>query len=127
MIVCDPLREFCVIGPTGWHLFGIAYVKVEFIHLQKIHVKLKLEELFMKFTCFVQRELKIKMSNQDKDLYDYIFKIVLIGDTAVGKSNLLTQFTRNQFSLETSTTIGVEFMTKTVEIEGKKVKVGIHT
>ena len=67
------------------------------------------------------------MSNQDKDLYDYIFKIVLIGDTAVGKSNLLTQFTRNQFSLETSTTIGVEFMTKTVEIEGKKVKVGIHT
>jgi GTPase SAR1 family protein len=39
--------------------------------------------------------------------YDLLFKIVLIGDSSVGKSNLLTRFTRNEFNLESKTTIGV--------------------
>jgi len=40
------------------------------------------------------------------------FKIVLIGDSGVGKSNLLSRFTRNEFNLETKATIGVEFAAK---------------
>ncbi|ONH67638.1 GTP-binding protein ypt3 [Cyberlindnera fabianii] len=57
--------------------------------------------------------------------YDYLFKIVLIGDSGVGKSNLLSRFTRNEFNLDSKSTIGVEFATRTLEIEGKKVKAQI--
>lgn len=57
--------------------------------------------------------------------YEYLFKIVLIGDSGVGKSNLLTRFTRNEFNLESRSTIGVEFATRTIEIDGKRVKAQI--
>lgn len=54
---------------------------------------------------------------------DYVFKIVLTGDSGVGKSNLLSRFTRNEFSLESRSTIGVEFSTKEVQVDGKTIKV----
>lgn len=56
------------------------------------------------------------------DEYDYLFKIVLIGDSGVGKSNLLSRFTRNEFSLESKSTIGVEFATKSIIVDGKVIK-----
>jgi len=59
------------------------------------------------------------------DEYDYLFKIVLIGDSGVGKSNLLSRFTRNEFNFESKSTIGVEFATRTVEVEGKTIKAQI--
>ena len=46
--------------------------------------------------------------------YDYLFKIVLIGDSGVGKSQLLSRFTKNEFNLESKATIGVEFATKNI-------------
>lgn len=58
------------------------------------------------------------MSNEHDD-YDYLFKIVLIGDSGVGKSNILSRFTRNEFSVESKSTIGVEFATRSIEIEKK--------
>ncbi|OUS41995.1 ras-related protein Rab11A [Ostreococcus tauri] len=57
--------------------------------------------------------------------YDYLFKIVLIGDSGVGKSNLLSRFTRNEFCLESKSTIGVEFATRSVQIAGKTIKAQI--
>ncbi|CAF0819583.1 unnamed protein product [Rotaria sordida] len=54
--------------------------------------------------------------------YDLIFKLVLIGDSSVGKSNLLLRFTRNEFRLDTQSTIGVEFAYKQLIIDGKKIK-----
>ncbi|GAM19981.1 hypothetical protein SAMD00019534_031560 [Acytostelium subglobosum LB1] len=52
---------------------------------------------------------------------EYLFKIVIIGDSAVGKSNLLNRFTRNEFTEKTKATIGVDFGTKSIEIDGKVV------
>lgn len=52
----------------------------------------------------------------DHHEYDYLFKIVLIGDSGVGKSNILSRFTRNEFSLESKSTIGVEFATRTLQV-----------
>ena len=52
-------------------------------------------------------------------------EVVLIGDSGVGKSNLLSRFTRNEFNLETKSTIGVEFATRSIEAEGKTIKAQI--
>ena len=59
------------------------------------------------------------------DDYDYLFKVVLIGDSGVGKSNLLSRFTRNEFSLESKSTIGVEFATRSIRVDDKIVKAQI--
>ncbi|XP_024930212.1 ras-related protein RABA4c isoform X2 [Ziziphus jujuba] len=56
---------------------------------------------------------------------DYVFKVVLIGDSAVGKSQLLARFSRNEFSLDSKATIGVEFQTKTLVIDHKTIKAQI--
>ncbi|CAN1278267.1 Ras-related protein RABA4d [Linum perenne] len=56
---------------------------------------------------------------------DYVFKVVLIGDSAVGKSQLLARFARNEFSIDSKATIGVEFQTKTLSIDNKTVKAQI--
>lgn len=65
------------------------------------------------------------MTSRGEDEYDYLFKVVLIGDSGVGKSNLLSRFTKNEFNLESKTTIGVEFATKTIEWEDKIIKAQI--
>ncbi len=57
------------------------------------------------------------------DSFDYLFKVILIGDSGVGKSSLLTRYSRNEFSSETKTTIGVEFATSLVNIDDKNIKV----
>lgn len=56
------------------------------------------------------------MARRHEEEYDYLFKVVLIGDSGVGKSNLLSRFTRNEFCLESKSTIGVEFATRTLQV-----------
>eukprot|EP00457_Paulinella_chromatophora_P017917 gb/GEZN01019085.1/.p1 GENE.gb/GEZN01019085.1/~~gb/GEZN01019085.1/.p1 ORF type:complete len:224 (-),score=30.91 gb/GEZN01019085.1/:41-712(-) len=65
------------------------------------------------------------MSAASDDEYDYLFKVVLIGDSGVGKSNLLSRFTRGEFNLESKSTIGVEFATKSIKADGKTIKAQI--
>lgn len=57
--------------------------------------------------------------------YEYLFKIVLIGDSSVGKTDLLSRFTRDEFNPDSRATIGVEFATRTLEINGKRIKAQI--
>jgi len=63
--------------------------------------------------------------SSSQEEYDYLYKVVLIGDSGVGKSNLLSRFTRNEFNLETKSTIGVEFATRSIQTEGKTIKAQI--
>ncbi|CAM8982819.1 unnamed protein product [Rhodiola kirilowii] len=56
------------------------------------------------------------------DDYDYLFKLVLIGDSGFGKSNLLSRFTKNEFNLESKSTIRVEFATRSLNVDGKIIK-----
>jgi len=58
--------------------------------------------------------------------FDHLFKIVLVGDSGVGKSNLLSRFTRNSFTTDEKSTIGVEFATRIIPIaDSKKIKAQI--
>ncbi|KAG9771328.1 ras-domain-containing protein, partial [Aureobasidium melanogenum] len=59
------------------------------------------------------------------DEYDFLFKVVLIGDSGVGKSNLLSRFTRNEFNLDSKSTIGVEFATRSIQVDTKTIKAQI--
>jgi small GTP-binding protein len=56
---------------------------------------------------------------------DFLLKLILVGDSGVGKTNLLTRFTHNEFNPEPKPTIGVEFATKTLQIQDKIVKTQI--
>jgi len=57
--------------------------------------------------------------------YDYLFKLLLIGDSGVGKSCLLLRFTDDTYNDSYISTIGVDFKIRTIEIEGKVIKLQI--
>lgn len=57
--------------------------------------------------------------------YDYLFKIVIVGDSGVGKSSVLLRFAEDTFTESYLTTIGVDFRFKTFNVNGKSVKLQI--
>ena len=57
--------------------------------------------------------------------YDMIFKIVLIGDASVGKTNILSKYLNNEFDANSKATVGVEFATKNFTIEENVIKAQI--
>jgi len=57
--------------------------------------------------------------------YDYLFKLLLIGNSAVGKSSLLLRFSDNIFNESFLPTIGVDFKIRTFDLKGKTVKLQI--
>ena len=74
-------------------------------------------------------ELKILESVKDIpnsiEIEDYTIKMVVIGDTNVGKSNIISRFVDNKFEISTKTTVGVELSVKTFKISDKVVKVNL--
>ncbi|XP_062187649.1 ras-related protein RABE1c-like [Phragmites australis] len=57
--------------------------------------------------------------------YDHLIKMLLIGDSGVGKSCLLLRFSDDTFTTSFITTIGIDFKVRTVELDGKRVKLQI--
>lgn len=55
--------------------------------------------------------------------HDYAFKVLVLGDSSVGKSSLIRRFHSNVFDQRLPTTIGVDFFIHDLEVDGKKVKV----
>lgn len=61
----------------------------------------------------------------DNEKFDFLSKISLRGDCGVGKSNLLSRITRNEFKSESESTTGIEFATRFIHIDGKAIKAQI--
>ncbi|CAG8798934.1 3039_t:CDS:2, partial [Dentiscutata erythropus] len=57
--------------------------------------------------------------------YDYLIKLLLIGDAGVGKSCLLLRFADDSFTPSCKTTIGIEFKIRTIVLDGKRLKLQI--
>merc|ERR1712100_792056 len=57
--------------------------------------------------------------------YDYLFKLLLIGDSGVGKSCLLLRFADDTYTDSYISTIGVDFKIRTIELDGKTIKLQI--
>ena len=57
--------------------------------------------------------------------FDLLYKVLIIGDSAVGKSSLLLQFSDQTFSENYVSTIGVDFKIRTIDVDGKQVKLQI--
>ncbi|KAL3898841.1 MAG: hypothetical protein SGCHY_002467 [Lobulomycetales sp.] len=66
----------------------------------------------------------VKQANMNPE-YDYLFKLLLIGDSGVGKSCLLLRFADDTYTESYISTIGVDFKIRTIELEGKTVKLQI--
>jgi len=57
--------------------------------------------------------------------YDYLFKLLLIGDSGVGKTCVLFRFSEDAFNATFISTIGIDFKIRTIDLDGKKIKLQI--
>ena len=60
-----------------------------------------------------------------KKNYDLLFKLLLIGDSGVGKTCILFRFSDDSFNASFISTIGIDFKIKTIELDGRKIKLQI--
>lgn len=63
------------------------------------------------------------MIQSGEEKFDYLFKIVIVGDSNVGKSNIISRLVKNEFNMNEKATIGVDFSTKIYKFENALVKV----
>lgn len=61
-----------------------------------------------------------------KHKYFYQFRVILIGDSTVGKSSLLRQFTEGQFFENSDPTVGVDFHVRVIELKGEFCSKMLH-
>lgn len=75
-------------------------------------------------SCF-DHPRHIHTATGEANKHPWCAPVVLIGDSGVGKSNLLSRFTRNEFNLDSKSTIGVEFATRSIQVDSKTIKAQI--
>eukprot|EP01102_Stenamoeba_stenopodia_P014696 TRINITY_DN4912_c0_g1_i1.p1 TRINITY_DN4912_c0_g1~~TRINITY_DN4912_c0_g1_i1.p1 ORF type:complete len:369 (+),score=64.24 TRINITY_DN4912_c0_g1_i1:384-1490(+) len=103
--------------------FFTKYIDIPINELEEGTWKTLFRDHFLKKKRF--EEMKKSLSNQTKirqNECDVQFKVVLLGATGVGKSNLLARLTRDEFDSASAPTVGIEFSTKMSEIGKKLVK-----
>lgn len=64
-----------------------------------------------------------EITDLDNENERFFFKVVVVGDTAVGKSNILTRYVQNEFNSDSKSTVGVELSTKLYKIKDQSIKV----
>ena len=69
--------------------------------------------------------IDIEVASNQTEKEEYKFKVVVVGDSGVGKTNLIKRFINNTFSHDSKATVGVEFLSKSYYINGKLFKVEI--
>ena len=85
-----------------------------------------LNQVLVKYTAMnppSEQSVQSTSLPETDDSYDFLFKIVLIGDAGVGKTCAVQRFKHGVYIERYGNTIGVDFMLKTVEVEGKRIKV----
>ena len=65
------------------------------------------------------------MADDEANSYDLLYKIIIIGDTCVGKSNILSRYLKDEFREDSKSTVGVELGTKFVKVKGVGAKLQI--
>ena len=73
----------------------------------------------------MDNEISIQELTKSDIQEDLLFKIILVGDCAVGKSNILSRYIHNEFNKESKTTIGVELSSKSYQVDNKIIKINI--
>jgi len=64
-------------------------------------------------------------AKRNEERYDYMVKLVIIGDSAVGKTNILLRFVNDEYKINHVTTIGVDFKVKILPVDGLNIKMQI--
>ncbi|MCP9260166.1 Ras-related protein Rab-10 [Dirofilaria immitis] len=77
--------------------------------------------VLLEFIIYFQTKIVIMAKKQ----YDLLFKLLLIGDSGVGKTCILYRFSDDAFNTTFISTIGIDFKIKTIELKGKKIKLQI--
>ena len=65
------------------------------------------------------------MVEEEENNYELLYKIIIIGDAAVGKSNILSRYVKNEFSENLKSTVGVELGIKFIKVKGTNTKIQI--
>ena len=73
----------------------------------------------LELTEMAKNSSSLEHRNKFEPNYFYQFRLILIGDSTVGKSSLLRQFTEGQFIQASDPTVGVDFHVRIIELNGK--------
>jgi len=65
------------------------------------------------------------MSSFKKPAYDHLLKLIIIGDSSVGKTCLLLRFSEDNFPTTHMPTIGIDFKIKNINVDDKRVKLQV--
>ncbi len=74
---------------------------------------------------YLINQMQSNVNDATSDKYDYQVKILMIGESGVGKTCVIQRFTRNEFTLNHLATIAIDFRVKSIDIGGKKLKMQI--
>ncbi|KAJ8760542.1 hypothetical protein K2173_015209 [Erythroxylum novogranatense] len=77
------------------------------------------------FSLLTQQHTMAAPPTRARADYDWLIKLLLIGDSGVGKSCLLLRFSDGSFTTSFITTIGIDFKIRTIELDGKRIKLQI--